>query len=409
MRRPFIFLLAIILMGAQIAFAQDDSISTLAAGNNTFAFDLYQTIQTDEAGNFFYSPYSISQALAMTYAGAGGETAQQMADTLHFELPQEEVHPTFFAIDSSLSNRAEQAAAYEGEGQPFQLNVANSLWGQEGYPFHEAYLETLTQNYGAGLYPVDFAEAPEETRQMINDWVADETEDKIKDIIPPGGILPITRLVLANAIYFNAGWLFPFEASDTQDDVFTLLDGSQVTVPMMYQQEALSYAQGEGYQAVTMPYYGQDLAMLLIMPDEGEFEAFEETLDYETYTAILDSLMYSRLHLWMPRFEYEFDLSLVDVLTSLGMIDAFDAGAADFSGMTDAENLFLSEVLHKAFVNVNEEGTEAAAATVAFMGGGGPPDEDVEIRLDRPFIFVIYDRPTDSILFVGRVMNPAGE
>ncbi len=332
-----------------------------------------------------------------------------MADTLHFLLPQEELHPAFYSLGLDFAIRAEGASGYGEEGQPFQLNIANALWGQEGYPFHEEFLNLLSESYGAGLYPVDFENAPGEARQMVNDWVAEETEDKIRDIVPPGAISPITRLVLANAIYFNAGWLFPFEESMTQDDVFTLLDGSQVTVPMMSQEESFGYVQGDGYQAVEMPYYGYDMAMLILVPDEGEFESFEEFLDFETFSAIQSSILWERVQLFMPSFEFEFDLSLSAILSSMGMTNAFDGAVADFSGMTDAESLFISEVLHKAFVKVDEQGTEAAAATVVIMAAGGAPVGPIELRVDRPFIFTIYDHQTGSILFVGRVLNPAGE
>ncbi len=408
-RFKLVVVLVLILIGLQPVMAQDDSISTLADGNGIFAFDLYHAIQEEADGNLFYSPYSISQALAMTYAGARGETARQMADTLHFILPQEELPPAFYVLDSYLTPPEDTGSVQGEEGQPFQLNISNALWGQEGYPFLEEFINLLSESYGAGLYPVDFENVPEEARQMVNDWVADETEDKIRDIVPPGAISSATRLVLANAIYFNAGWLFPFEESLTQDDVFTLLDGSQVTIPMMYQEESFGYVQGDGYQAVELSYYGYDMAMLIIVPDEGEFESFEESLNFETFTAIQSSITWEQVQLFMPTFEYEFDLGLSDILSSMGMSDAFDGATADFSGMTDVESLFISEVLHKAFIKVDEQGTEAAAATAVIMATTAMPMGPVEFRVDRPFIFTIYDHQTGSILFVGRVLNPVGE
>ncbi len=379
----------------------------LAAGNTAFAFDLYQAVRSQE-GNLIYSPYSVSLALAMTYAGAHGSTEQQMADTFHFTLPQERLHPAFNVLDLDLARRSETEPEIEGqEGQHFKLNVANAIWGQDGFTFHEDFLKVLAANYGAGLRLLDFMSQPEAARQVINDWVAEETEDRIKDIVPPGAITPETRLVLTNAIYFNASWLFPFDEDSTHDEVFHLLDGSEVSVPMMTQQESFDYTRGEGYQAVSLPYYGGDTAMIIIMPDKGRFEAFEASLDAATFDTVVGSLSWQDVALTMPLFEYETDLNLSQTLATMGMPDAFSP-AADFSGMSD-EPLFIGAVLHKAFVKVDESGTEAAAATVVIMVGGVmEPPEPVVLTLDKPFIFAIYDQVNGTVLFVGRVVNPAG-
>jgi serpin B len=380
----------------------------LAAGNTAFAFDLYQAVRAQE-GNLIYSPYSVSLALAMTYAGARGSTEQQMADTFHFTLAQERLHPAFNALDLDLARRGEMEPEFEEEeGQHFKLNVANAIWGQDGFPFHEDFLTVLAANYGAGLRLLDFMSQPEAARQVINDWVAEETEERIKDIVPSGAITPETRLVLANAIYFNASWLHPFDEGSTHDEVFHLPDGSEVTVPMMSQRESFGYARGDGYQAASLPYYGGDAAMIVVMPDEGRFEAFEASLDAAAFDAVVDSLIWQDVVLTMPLFEYETDLNLSQTLAAMGMPDAFSP-AADFSGMSD-EPLFISAVLHKAFVKVDESGTEAAAATVVIMVGAaeGEPPEPVVLTLDKPFIFAIYDRASGTVLFVGRVVNPAG-
>jgi serpin B len=399
-----LFLTAVFLLCmAWTAAAQE--IDTLVDDNSAFAFELYHTLAENADGNMLFSPHSISVALAMTYAGARGETETQMADTLHFTLPQDELHPAFGALNAELASRAEANAS--DEGTPLQLNIANALWGQFDLPFHPEFVQTIEDNYGAALQLVDYMSDPEGARQMINDWVADETEDLITNIVPEGAITIDTRLVLANAIYFNASWLFTFAEGLTQDDEFTLLDGTQVTVPMMAQEESLLYAAGAGYQVVELPYYPGDMAMLIFLPDAGQFEAFEQSLTAELFSETLQALTPADLRLFMPRFEYEFEAGLSDTLANMGMPIAF-TDEADFSGMADAE-LSISDALHKAFISVDEAGTEAAAATVIIVGvtSAQEPQEIIEFRIDRPFIFTIYDRGTGAILFIGRVLNPA--
>jgi serpin B len=295
-----------------------------------------------------------------------------------------------------------------GDGQGFQLDIANATWGQSGYPFLSSYLDLLAQNYGAGLQTVDFANNPEAARKDINDWVAQQTQNKIKDIVPQGAIDTLTRLVLANAIYFKASWMFPFQESATQDAPFTTLDGGKVTVPMMsLEQENLSYMKGDGYQAVALPYVDGNVAMLMIVPDEGKFSQVESSLDAATLQTIMNSLQGTEVVLKMPRFSVESSFSLADTLSHMGMPDAFNAGQADFSGMDGQHDLYLSSVLHKAYASVDESGTEAAAATIAIVGLTSiMPGELVDLTIDRPFFFAIYDRPTQAVLFVGRISDP---
>jgi serpin B len=377
----------------------------LVASNGAFAFDLYQALRRAEPGNLFYSPYSISLALAMTYAGARGETEQQMADTLHFTLSQERLHPAWNALDAELARRGQGEKAREGQG--FALHIANSLWGQQGYAFLAEFLDLLAEHYGAGLRTLDFAGAPEAARVAINDWVSKQTEERIQNLIPPGIINPLTRLVLANAIYFNASWKHPFQESMTSDGPFHLLDGSQVAVPMMRQAQDFGYVEGEGVQAVELPYLGDEMSMVLLMPEAGGFEAFEGALDAGRVDALLENLSRRRVALTMPRFEFESSLALRETLDKMGMPDAFGEGVADFSGMDGTRNLYISAVVHKAFVAVDEAGTEAAAATAVVIGERAAPAEPVEMTVDRPFVFVIRDRQTGTILFVGRVVDPS--
>jgi len=374
----------------------------LVEGNSAFAFELYQALKGKE-GNLFYSPHSISVALAMTYAGARGETAQQMADTLQFLLEQDRLHPAFNWLDIELASRGEGAQGKDDEG--FRLNIVNAIWGQKDYEFLTDFLDVLAENYGAGLRILDFITETEASRLAINQWVSDQTEGRIKDLIPQGAIDALTRLVLTNAIYFNAAWEYPFDEDVTADGPFYLLDGGQVIVPMMKQTEAFGYTEGEGYQAVELRYDGGELSMVILLPEVGQFQAFEEGLQSQQVDAIISGLRHTEVTLTMPKFEFDSEFSLTDTLAGMGMPIAF-SGAADFSGMTGSPDLFISEVIHKAFVSVDEAGTEAAAATAVIMPESGPPEHPVEFTIDRPFIFLIRDIETGAILFVGRVMNP---
>jgi len=376
---------------------------TLVDGNNAFAFDLYEAIKEGD-GNIFYSPYSISLALAMTYAGARGETEQQMADTLCFSLSQDRLHPAFNSLDIELASRGEGAKGKDEEG--FRLNIVNAIWGQENYEFLSEFLDVLAENYGAGLRPLDFASAPEESRVTINNWVSDQTEGRIEDLIPQGLIDTWTRLVLTNAIYFNAAWQYPFDEDATYDSTFYLLNGDEITVPMMRQTEWFGYGEGDGYQAVELPYDGGELSMVILLPTAGYFASFEDLLDAQWLDEIIGRLERREVALTMPKFEFESDFMLGETLAAMGMPDAFLWEVADFSGMTGNRDLFIADVIHKAFVSVDEAGTEAAAATALVMPTAMPPGELVEVTVDRPFVFLIHDR-TGTVLFVGRVVNPS--
>ena len=373
----------------------------LVDGNSAFAFELYQALREQE-GNLFYSPHSISVALAMTYAGARGHTAEEMAATLHFMLEQDRLHPAFNWLDAELASRGEGAQGSDGEG--FRLNIVNAIWGQKDYEFLTEFLDVLAENYGAGLRILDFTNQTEESRLAINDWVSDQTEGRIKDLIPEGVITVATCLVLTNAIYFNAAWEYPFNENMTADGPFYLLDGGQVIVPMMEQTEAFGYTDGEGYQAVELPYDGEELSMVILLPEAGNFEAFEEGLQAPQICDMITGLQPSGVTLTMPRFEFDSEFSLKNTLEDMGMPAAFSA--ADFSGMTGTRYLYIRDVVHKAFVSVDEAGTEAAAATAVVMEEEAP-EPLVEVTVDRPFIFLIRDIETGAILFIGRVLNPA--
>jgi len=394
----------IVISGKPRAAATSGAIdlTALVDGNNAFAFELYNALK-GEQGNLFYSPYSISQALAMTYAGARDTTEKEMAGTLHFTLPQHSLHPAFNSLDQQLQARGQGAKGKDGKG--FRLNIVNAIWGQAGYNFLAEYLDLLAQNYGAGLRTLDFRNAPEPSRQTINKWVEDQTEQRIKGLIPSGAIDQMTRLVLTNAIYFNAAWANNFEKSMTQPAPFHLLQGQTVDVPMMRQTERLGYAAGEGYQAVSLPYDGRELDMVVLLPDEGMFAEFEKSLDADTAGSIIKAMVPGQIALSLPRFKFESAFSLGDLLAGMGMPTAFSS-QANFSGMTGNLELSISEVIHKAFVGVDEAGTEAAAATAVIMRATAMPATPLTVTVDRPFIFLIRDIQTGSVIFVGRVINP---
>jgi serpin B len=377
-------------------------VATLVDGNTAFSFDLFQELKSED-GNMFYSPYSISLALAMTYAGAWGETEQQMADTLHYDLSQDNLHPAFNYLDMELAKRGEGARGKDDEG--FRLNIVNAIWGQKDFTFLPEFLDTLAENYGAGLRLLDFINETEKSRITINDWVSDETEGRIQDLIPQGQLDSATRLVLTNAIYFNAAWQYRFEKSMTSDSAFHLLNGQDINVPMMRQTESFGYTTGDGYQAVELQYDGGELSMVILLPDPGEYDSFEDQLNVENTNEIINRLQYTQVALAMPKFEFESEFKMKDTLSRMGMPVAFSP-SADFSGMTGGKDLYIDQVIHKAFVSVDEAGTEAAAATAVDMKLTSMPAEPVNVTIDHPFIFLIRDIETGTILFVGRVMNP---
>jgi serpin B len=381
----------------------DETLATLVNGNNEFAFDLYRQLVSTGDGNLFFSPYSISLALAMTYAGANGQTKEQMADVLNFLLEDEELHSAFNKLAIELNSRNQTGQVSTG----FKLNVINAIWGQQDYKFMQAFLDVIAENYNAGMRVLDFEKDPEGCRQAINEWVSEQTDGLIKELLPANSITDLTRLVLTNAIYFNAAWLFRFDKDDTYDDTFYMLDGSTVTVPMMHQKDHFGYTEGSGYQAIELKYDTWNMSMVIILPDEGTFEEFESSLTGERVNEIVDNMEDSTyVILTMPKFGFESSFNLKETLEAMGMTDAFHVATADFSGIFGGMGYWLDEVYHDAYVTVDEDGTTAAAATgvVAVSGISQYPPE---INLNHPFIFMIRDGETNTILFVGRIMNPA--
>jgi serpin B len=375
---------------------------TVAQDNNVFALDLYSQLR-EKDGNLFISPYSISSALSMTYAGAKGKTAEEMATTLHLSLPPDKLHAAAGNLTKHFNNKK------PGFGpRPYELSVANALWGQKGMNFLPAFLQVTEANYGAKMAELNFVTDPEPSRQTINKWVEKQTNDKIKDLIPPKAIKPATRLVLTNAIYFKSPWQNKFLTKNTKQEDFTLASGAKVKTAMMAQTEEMPYVDGGTFHAVSIPYQAHALSMIVLLPKEAAgLTKLEKGLTSAELEKLLKKMKRHEVNLKMPKFKVTSQFELSDVLTKMGMPTAFISGA-DFSGMTTQEKLFISAVIHKAFVDVNEAGTEAAAATAVIMLGDSKPQPapKATFHADHPFVFLIRENMTGSILFMGRVVDP---
>jgi serpin B len=351
----------------------------------------------------------------MTYAGAATTTATEMASALHFTLPPAQLHPAFNALDQTLTSRGQGFLG--GDGGPMQVNITNAIWAEQTYTFRSDFLDTLAANYGAGVNLLDIVNAPDPSRLTINAWVADQTNNKIQDLLPAGSIDSLTRLVLTDAVYFNAAWDTPFDPTNTYDGSFALLDGSSVAVKFMKaelnsmngERSSLPAIQGTNYVAASLPYADQRLSLVLVVPDAGQFSQVESSLDATALGTLVAGLVSQPVSLALPRFKVETGTSLVKLLQTLGMTSAFIPGTADFSGMDGTHNLFISDVIHRAFIDVAEKGTEAAAATaVVIRPTGAPlPSVGLVINADRPFLYFLRDQPTGAILFMGRVQDPS--
>lgn len=371
-------------------------VRTVVQGNNAFALDLYARLREKE-GNLFYSPYSISTALAMTYAGARGETAEQMARVLHFSLASGRLHPAF----------AELIREINGHGLPrdYQLNVAQSLWGDFSLAVNPDFESLLRASYGARLRPVDFAHSSETARLQINRWVENRTNDKIKELLHKDDIDSFTRMVLVNAIYFKAGWQKAFNKKATQEDGVFHAAGKKVKAALMEQEGSFPYAAEEGFQVLELPYEGGDVSMVVLLPREKDgLGKLEQALTATKLDSCLGKLAVRKVEVVLPRFKFTARYQLADDLKAMGMPLAFGFNA-DFSGISTGAKLGISRVIHQAFVDVNEEGTEAAAATAVVVRAPGPPTE-ATFRADHPFLFLLRDKRTGSILFLGRVTDP---
>lgn len=400
----------------------DEALRELVHQTNGFTFDLYRTLLEDRPNkNFIGSPVSVSLALAMTHAGARGDTRSQMREVLRYTREDETLNAAFDTLQQELNRRggdvnpAATAGDRYGEDDdpvPFELSLVNALWGQEDFPFKDRYLDVLIAHFGAGFRDVDYTSDPEAVRQRINDWVAGETNERIEALLPEGALDTRTKLVLVNAIYFLANWKHPFHSGSTQPESFVALDGSEHEVSMMQEDRSWQYAEIDGTQAVELPYVGDEVSMLVILPPAGSFESYERSFDGETLAELVGALESREGSVQLPRFAYETSVTMKETLRAMGMSDAFDAEEADFGDMAHLDRangtLSIDQVYHDAYIGVDEEGTEAAAATGVVIEAVSAPMDPFEFTADRPFLFVIRDRPTETVLFLGRVVDPTG-
>lgn len=377
-------------------------LTAAVAGNTDFALDLYRVLSAGKQDNLFFSPQSITLALSMTYAGAAGTTATAFESTLHQGLPAASYHRAMNDLDLQLTSRGQGAKA--SDGQPFRFTIANQLFAEKQFSFEVPFLDTLAQEYGANVRLMDFVTKPDPSRVQINDWVAKKTEDRIKDLLAEGTITPDTRAVLVNAIYFNAAWKTQFDPKQSHDVAFHAIDGSSPMTAMMAEAELRARAATvNGVEVVALPYDGDELSMLILMPP-ADFTTFEQGLTAQQLGTYVAALKSEELTLTMPKFELRTSASLNAPLSTLGLGVAFSEGA-DFSGMSKEANLAISDVVHQAFVKVNEAGTEAAAATAVVVGTTSIPQTRT-VTIDRPFVFAIRDDATGAIVFLGRYVKP---
>jgi serine protease inhibitor len=387
---------------SRTAEAEAARTQALADGNTAFALDLYREFKTTP-GNLFFSPYSISTSLAMTWAGARGDTQTQMARVLHFPGQEREVHAPFGEIQRRLNDL--------GKSQGIELSVANGLWAQEDRHFLPAFLNLARGEYQANISSADFQTKAPAVREEINRWVAQKTRDKIQDILPPGSVNHLTRLVLANAIYFKGQWAHAYAKSETASKPFHLSSAREIVVPLMHRLDSFRYTENSEFQAVELPYKNDQLAMVVLLPRQVDgCGQLESRLDTVLLARSLSELKPQKVEVFLPRFKLESRFDLKQTLAKMGMPDAFGP-KADFSGMDGTRLLNISDVFHKAWGEVNEEGTEAAAATAVVvlekMAVAKPPPPPPVFRADHPFLFLIRDTRSGTLLFLGRMVDPS--
>jgi serpin B len=370
-------------------------------GNNRFAFKLFHEVKGSANENLFYSPFSISTALAMVYAGAGNETALQISQTMDFQ-PENKFNSDYKKLLGKLK---------KGTAGKIKLNIANGLWAQKDFKFLGSYFDLVKSNYNSEVTNVDFFDATEreKTRKEINRWVEKTTNDKIKDLLSQSDLTTLTRLVLVNAIYFYGDWAEPFEMKSTMPEWFSCVDATQTRVPFMNQHSRYNYYEDSKIQALEIPYKDDKVSMVIFLPNKNNgIVEFEKLFDYKYYLDIIASFQISEVRLSLPKFQTTFKINLGSTLTQMGMPFAFSPDSADFSGMTGKSDLYISQVIHQAFINVDEQGTEAAAATaVVMMTTSARPANEIKVfDADHPFVFLIKDHATGSILFMGTIMKP---
>ncbi len=385
---------------ARFALAQEpakpESAHTVSSGSNQFAFDLLSKLASSRKDtNFFFSPVSISMALGMVYAGSEGETKAQMAKTLHFAGSQQEVAAGFHGMMVAMNQPADAA---------YQLSVANALWAQQSIQLEPQFASLMQTYYAGQVRTVNFAQA-QQSVDTINRWVAEKTANKIRALLQPGDVDPLTRLVLTNAVYFKGDWGMPFEEAMTKPDTFTTAAGTKQQVPMMHQSELTSYGETPSFQAISLPYRGGELSMVILLPREASREPWKG-LTWEKVQKLRSAMSSHQVDVFLPRFKVQARLSLVKTLAEMGMPDAFSR-RANFAGMNSKERWYISAVVHEAVVDVNEKGTEAAAATGVIVKPAVMMAEPPAVfRADHPFLYLIVHQPTNAILFMGGLAEP---
>ncbi|MGD0479442.1 MAG: serpin family protein [Terracidiphilus sp.] len=391
------------VVAAQAPPAASADQTAAVKGSNAFAVDLYGRLSA-KPGNLFFSPESISTAFAMTYAGAHGQTAAEMSRVFHFTLPPERLHPAIGALLAGMN------APHQG----YSLSVADALWAEKDKKFLPAYLKLVGTNYGVGFHPVDFKSAPDSVRATINQWVEKQTNDKIQNLLGPGTVTPLSRLILTNAIYFKAAWADQFSKNATENEDFHLSASKTIQAPMMHNSGGYYYLKGPSFQALLLPYEKDEISMLILLPDSVDgLPALERSLTAANLEKWSAALSYAHeVVVSLPSFKITQQFELSSTLEGLGMKTAFDPNSADFSGMTGDKSLVISAAIHKAYIDVDENGTEAAAATAVVMVMATamqsriPPPPPIYFTADHPFLFLIRESASGAILFMGRVTNP---
>ena len=393
MKKSIIGGLVVLFLSSFHVFAQD--INSAVNANNQFAFKLYSTYKSKD-GNIFFSPYSISSALAMTYEGAKGKTADEMQSIFNFSKDDSLRRGSFLEIKNIINQKDKK----------YKLSTANALWAQSGYEFLNDYFKLINQYYGGKVTNLDFINKTEESRMTINHWVEGQTNDKIKNLIPKGALDPYTRLVLTNAIYFKGKWAKEFDKNLTTEKDFRVSLNNTVKAQMMSENDDFNYTETESLQVLELPYQDNELSMIILLPKKDDLSVVEGALTLEKLSGYKNALEIQKVDVSIPRFKFETKYFMKEDLIKMGMLTAF-SGDADFSGMTGKHDLFIGQVIHQAFVDVNEEGTEAAAATAVIMeAGSAMPQQPKVFNADHPFLFLIQEKKTGNILFMGRVSNP---
>ena len=394
--------LSLILFFRQLEAEVNDDVASIVNGNTEFTLALHSKLKRKNQ-NLFFSPLSITSALAMTYAGARQNTAIQMAKTLYFTVDKVKIHTAFMKLRSRLTSIGNQ--------KNINLTIANSIWPQKKYPILKTFSDLLTEYYGVSITPLDYEKNTESARLQINSWVEEHTNNRIKNILKPGLLNILTRLVLVNAIYFKGNWTFQFKKELTHDQPFYTVSGKSIKVPTMVQTNRFRYGEFNTLKVLELPYSGNELSMIILLPtDKNGMEKLETDLSIENIIQWTSHTNKQKVRVFLPTFRITSQSDLSQSLKSIGMIDAFNQDKADFSGIDNKKNnLYISAVIHKAFVEVNEEGSEAAAATAVVTRSLALVEPPPIFKADHPFLFFIRDNSTKCILFWGRMNNPRDE